>query len=111
MSDKTTCKVCKQPLAVHHLVLIWGVAHAAVYDGSGHSRPCSEIASDWSHIQGRIQALESVIRSLRWHAGRLRTNNRQWDTGDLADYSDRWAKQIEQLIGNTQEYYAWAKDT
>lgn len=70
MTQSDTCKVCGQRLATHHLVIRWDVAHAAIYGKDGRSVPCSEIAGEESNIQGRIQGLETIVRSLRWHATR-----------------------------------------
>lgn len=104
------CKVCGKPLYEHHVVLLWGVAHAAVRRENGTWDSCSERSSDYYHIAGRLAARETIVRSLRWHAGRLRTKNAEWLAHDLDRYADKIARDIDKLIRATRDYYAWAKE-
>lgn len=110
MSASQVCKVCGKPLAVHHLMLYWGIAQAAIYDDRGRSRPCSQIAAEYLHIEGRIQTLITIVRSLRWHAGRLRTKDANWRADDLDRQADKFERQIATIERNTGEHYAWAKE-
>ena len=110
MSEPPICKVCGQPLDQHELVTRWGVAHAGWRDLGGRLTACSEAVADYNQISGRIDALTTIVRSLRWHAGRLRTKGATWDADDLDTQSNKFSRDIDRLLRNTQEYYAWTKE-
>lgn len=110
MSEEApVCKVCGKLCSAHTVQFRWGVAHAGTYDAQDRFDSCSERHADYQHIWGRISAMETVVRSLRWHAGRLDTKDKQWSADDLRMHANKVVKQIEQLIKVTQHYYAWAK--
>lgn len=111
MSDQPICKVCGFPLDQHSLELRWGVAQAIVRGADGKAlHHCSEAAADLNHIQGRIASLETVVRALRWHAGRLRTKNRVWASDDLVTHSDKLARDLHQLLIVIHKHYRWAQE-
>lgn len=98
MSEQPICRVCGFPLDQHMLELRWGVAQAIVRGVDGKAlHHCSESAADLNHVQGRIAALETTVRALRWHAGRLRTKDQTWGPMTLDHYSNKLARDITRL--------------
>lgn len=57
------------------------------------------------HYAGQIDALRTIIRSLRWRAGRLHTHNRRWDKDDLLRYSDHWQQRLDRYCSIVAQYY------
>lgn len=106
MNQSTTCKVCGQDLSVHHFVMRNGVAHAAVFV-DGRSRSCSEIDADHHYTLGEIAILHTIIRSLRWRAGRLRTTESHWNADDLLIYSDKLQADRDRFVGFDVKYHEW----
>jgi hypothetical protein len=84
----------------------WGIAHAGI-TVDGRFRSCSELVAEYHYNAGRRQTLTTLVRSLRWHAGRLRTKGRQWTSDDLNVQADKLAKEIVMLEKQVEEYYAW----
>lgn len=109
MSEQHVCKVCGQLLADHFLVLRCGVAHTAILDSQGRARSCSDMESERMYYQGRIQALITIVRSLRWHAGRLRTKDGAWRCWELGRYASKKAAEVEGLERMAEENYSWSK--
>jgi hypothetical protein len=103
MSDDT-CRVCGLLLALHSVKLIDGVAHTIVFDGS-HRHSCSAVAGERQFQLGRLDALLTVIRALRWQAGRMRNSGRTWSHEQIAAYADRLQRDRERLIRAEQEYF------
>lgn len=101
MSTTDTCAVCGHMLALHRVELWDGVAHTVGPDG----RRCSREATERERFVGQVDMLRTIIRSLRWHAGRLRTNDERWDAGHLIDYSDHWQKRLDRYLRILDEYY------
>lgn len=96
------CLVCGQPLAAHRLQLYGGVAHTVAPDGSS----CSRNDSERQGFVGEINILRTIIRSLRWRAGRLRTSNARWDDEHLLRYSDHWQQRIDRYLSILDAYYS-----
>lgn len=94
------CLVCGQPLAAHRLTLWGGVAHTVAPNG----RLCSRDEGERQEYIGRIRILKTIIRSLRWRAGRLR--GAQWDNEGLLRYADHWQAQIDRYEQTLRSYYA-----
>lgn len=100
------CKVCKQPLDAHALIMYDGVAHTIVYLGN-EKRLCSVADADRRYLTGEIMRLKSIIRSLRNRAGRLRRRE-AYDTADAFDlYSDKVVADCNRLINGLRQYYPW----
>jgi hypothetical protein len=100
-----TCKVCGQPLDSHFVVLRQGLAHTAVKQDT-YTRYCSDEEAERQHLLGRIEALLTIVRSLRQRAGRLRNRGRVWTPEDIEVYIDKLIGDRERLIGYEQRYYA-----
>lgn len=98
------CKVCGRPLDSHFVVLRYGIAHTGVYQDN-YTRYCSEEEAERQHLLGRIEALLTVVRSLRQRAGRLRNRGRVWVPEDIEVYIDKLIGDRERLIGYEQRYY------
>lgn len=109
MSDPPVCKVCGKPCSAHTVHFRWGVAHAGTWDANARFNSCSERYAEYEHNWGRRQELETLIRSLRWHAGRLRSRNAVWTAEDLIKRSDQAVKLLEMLQRHVAEYWPWAE--
>jgi hypothetical protein len=92
------CKVCGQSPDSHFVVLRYGIAHTAVKQDT-YTRYCSEEEAERQHLLGRIEALLTIIRSLRQWAGRLRNRGRVWAPEDIEVYTDKLIGDRERLIG------------
>lgn len=101
MSATDTCAVCGHMLALHRVELWGGVAHTVGPSG----RRCSRGEVERMHFVGQIDILRTVIRSLRWRAGRLRTTIARWDEEDLMCYSDHWQQRLDRYLAILEEYY------
>jgi hypothetical protein len=100
------CRICGQPLERHQLMLWQGVAHTVVRDEQGRvAHHCSRHAGEGDYFNGQVQILQSIVRSLRNRAGRLRTLGRSWSPDDLDEYSNKLADDIERLQGYLEKYY------
>lgn len=95
------CLVCGQPLEVHQVQLWGGVAHTIAPDGHW----CSRDEGERLMYVGEINILRTVIRSLRWRAGRLRRDNARWDDENLLRYSDHWQQRIDRYMDTLERYY------
>lgn len=91
-----TCQVCGLSVDQHIIVLRDGVAHTAV-PGRGS---CSGVAGDREYTRGRLAEIQTIIRSLRYMAGRDGVQA-------LRTYSDIVAKKREKLIRDTQKWFPW----
>jgi hypothetical protein len=91
------CRMCGQPEAAHQIVFWDGVAHTKAYDAKGKPVYCSQSYADHDFYQGQIQALTTVVRSLRARGGRLRSRGEQWAPDDLVRYSDKLVRDIERF--------------
>jgi ATP-dependent exoDNAse (exonuclease V) beta subunit len=106
--NETICKVCGRPPDEHFVRLRYGIAHTCV-NTTDRPRFCSAEESERQHMLGRIEALLTVIRSLRNRVGRLRSRGRVWAPEDVEAYTDKLLKDREHLIGYEQLYYRWEK--
>jgi hypothetical protein len=98
------CRVCKQPLEAHALVMDRGVAHTVVYLDD-RRLVCSEVYSDRQYLIGEIAQLTTVVRSLRNRAGRARNRGEHAAAQALNTYGDKLAREREQLTDINQRYY------
>lgn len=96
------CLVCAQPLEVHRLHLWGGVAHTVAPNG----RSCSRNETERYTYIGQIRMLQTIIRSLRWRAGRLRVANARWDDENLLRYSDHWQQQVDRYEQTLERHYS-----
>jgi hypothetical protein len=111
MTNPQICKVCGFPLDQHEVMLRWGIAHTAARDVDGRiTHWCSEAAVDYSDFHGQIQALTTIVRSLRWRAGRLRSQGTVWHNYDLEYWATKIARDIERLQKLVVEHYSWTKE-
>lgn len=99
--NEPTCSVCGHTLSTHRLQLWYGVAHTVALDGSS----CSRNDGERMGFVGEINTLRTIIRSLRWRAGRLRTRSAEWGEEDLILYSDHWQKRLDRFLAILDEYY------
>lgn len=97
------CKVCNQPIADHHIVSSYGVAQVKSPDGEYQ---CSSLYGERLQFVGEINTLRTIIRSLRWRAGRMRPGG-EWTPDDLDAYSDHWERRLNRLLTIVREYYPW----
>lgn len=100
--NNAICLVCGQPLEAHRLQLWHGVAHTVAPDGSS----CSRNDTERHGYVGEINTLQTVIRSLRWRAGRLRVANARWNDENLLRYSDHWQQQIDRYEQTLERHYS-----
>lgn len=98
---QSICLVCGQPLEAHRIQMWGGVAHTVALGG----KLCSLDESERQQYIGQIRALQTVIRSLRWRAGRLRRDSARWDDENLLRYSDHWQQQIDRYEQTLTSYY------
>lgn len=91
------CLICKQPEFAHRIAFWDGVAHTIAPSVDGRMAHCSREYSDIEHLRGQIQALMTIVRSLRWRAGRMRTLGGCWEPDDLDEYSNKVMTDIERL--------------
>jgi len=92
----TVCEVCGLPAERHTIEIRGGVAHAVVPDRSS----CSGIAGDREYIRGRLAQMLTIIRSLRYIAGRDQI-------AELREYSDIVVDQRDKLIRQAQRGFPW----
>lgn len=111
MSEPPICKVCGFPIEEHELRIRWGVAHTFVRGADGNVlTSCSEAANDYNDFRGQITALTTIVRSLRWRAGRLRTQGTTWHDYDLDIWANKLAHDIERLRRLIVEHYGWTQE-
>lgn len=92
------CRMCGQPEAAHRIVFWDGVAHTTAIGADGHTVLCSQRYAERDYYQGRVNALMTVVRSLRTRAGRLRNRGQHWTPDDLNTYSDYLARDVERAM-------------
>lgn len=90
------CEVCGLPIDQHAIILRNGVAHTIVPGKS----TCSAAAGDREYTRGQIAEMLTIIRSLRYMAGRDGVQS-------LRTYSDIVAKKRDTLISRAQRWYPW----
>lgn len=98
------CRMCSEPESAHRIIFWDGVAHTVSQNANGRIVHCSQYYADRDHFYGQIQALTTIVRSLRNRAGRLRNTGEQWQPDDLVSYSDKLANDIERLQRILNEY-------
>lgn len=103
-----TCCVCGQPLVAHFLELRSGVAHTGVYEGNAQ-RHCSAVEGDRQYTLGQIAMLRTIVRSLRYMAGRRRTRGDETSAAALIDYSYKVEASRDKMIRNLAQWYPWKK--
>jgi hypothetical protein len=104
------CRVCGKSLDDHALILRSGVAHAGSYDADGRLRDCSEHDCDVHYILGRLATLRTIMRSLRWHAGRMaNTGGQEWGPDDISEQADKYERDVNRQLSTIHKYYAWSK--
>ena len=96
-----TCEVCGAPLGAHTMALRNGVAHTIGHDGMC----CSGVAGDREYTRGQLAQMLTIIRSLRYVAGRERLLRAR--SMALREYSDMVANQREKLIRQAQRWFPW----
>lgn len=95
--DESTrrCRYCGKPADQHFMeVLPDGTPSMSVWKDTKKIR-CTQSNADAEYFRGRIQALQTVVRSLRNRAGRLLRQGTRWDDDDLRRYSDHWVDDLE----------------
>jgi hypothetical protein len=102
------CKVCGQAIEAHRTWLRWGEPHAGV-EVEGKLRSCTELIAESNYNAARRWTLQTFVRSLRWHAGRLRTRGATWTPNDLDERANKAVKEIEMLERQVDAYYAWSR--
>lgn len=109
MNEPNQCKVCGLPLDAHQVGFRGGVAHAVARDReTNHILSwCSETDRDRSYTVGQIATLRTIVRSLRYMAGRARTKGDESRAAALADYSFKVETDRDRLIGNLARWYSW----
>lgn len=111
MSEPPICKVCGFPIESHEVRIRWGVAHTFVRGADEKVLwSCSEAANDYNDFRGQITTLTTIVRSLRWRAGRLRSQNTTWRDDDLDTWADKIARDIARLQRLIVEHYAWTQE-
>lgn len=103
-----TCRFCGHPADDHFVVIRNGVAHTGVYEGDRRIL-CSLDEASRHFMFGEIWALQTIVRSLRYRAGRLRNAGRTWTHEHVNEYADKVARDRESLIGYEQRYYSPTK--
>jgi hypothetical protein len=106
MSDQI-CKVCAQPLAAHVLTLRDGVAHTAVAM-DGRMQSCSKQDANYNWYWADVCRLNTIIRSLRYRAGRLRSKGGTWDAHTIYNYTKELARYRGQSERAMSEDFPWA---
>lgn len=109
MSEPPICKICGKLCSAHTVQIKWGIAQAGTYDADGRFDSCSARQAEYEHNWGRRSELQTLVRSLRWRAGRLRTQNSVWTADDLDERANKAVKIIEMLEGHVELYYPWAE--
>jgi hypothetical protein len=104
----SVCKVCGQSIEAHRIWLRWGEPHAGV-EVEGKLQSCTELITESSYNAARRWTLQTFVRSLRWHAGRLRTRDATWTPDDLDARANKAAKEIEMLEQQAATYYTWPR--
>lgn len=109
MNQSDICKVCGLPLDTHRIELRGGVAHTVARDRETNRILfwCSEADCDRSYTVGQIATLRTIVRSLRYMAGRARTKGDKTRAAALADYSFKVEADRDRLIGNLAKWYSW----
>jgi hypothetical protein len=111
MSASDLCKVCGFPVEEHKVRIRWGVAHTFVRGADGKELwSCSESACDYNDFRGQISTLTTIRRSLRWRAGRLRSDSATYHDYDLDWWANKITVHITQLQRLIDEHYPWAKE-
>lgn len=111
MSEQIVCKVCGFPLDQHSVELRWGVAQAIVRGPDGKRLwACSEATNDYNDFRGQISTLGTMVRSLRWRAGRLRSKQAHWQDYDLDLWANKLERDIQRLRKLVVEHYGWSQD-
>jgi hypothetical protein len=111
MIEPSICKVCGFPAEKHEVRIRWGVAHTFVRGADDKELwACSEAACDYNDFRGQISTLTAIRRSLRWRAGRLRSEGTTYHHTDLDWWANKITVDITRLQRLIAEYYAWTKE-
>jgi hypothetical protein len=111
MSESPICRVCGFPLDQHALEVYRGAAHAVMRGTDGKViRHCSQAAGDYTYTLGQMAELSTIVRSLRWRAGRLRSQGTVWHNYDLEYWATKIARDIERLQRQIVEHYGWTQE-
>lgn len=105
-TDIPVCKVCGKICSAHTVQFRWGIAHAGTYT-DGRFVPCSERHAEHQYTLAQVWELETLVRSLRWNAGRMRTKGKVWTPDDLDERSNKAVKRMDMLRRQIAEYYPW----
>lgn len=95
------CRVCNQPVIEHRLIQYNGVAHTQSPAGN---YTCSRADGERLTFVGEINTLRTIVRSLRWRAGRMQ-RGQEWTPDELWTYSEHWEKRLKKYLKIVKEYY------
>lgn len=101
--NEPTCEVCGAPLAKHTMALRDGVAQTIGRDGLC----CSGVSGDREYTRGQIAQMLTIVRSLRYMAGRLANAGWRQQSAALRDYSEGLADRREKLCRDAAKWYPW----
>lgn len=109
MSASTpTCRICSLPLAQHWVALVDGAAHTVVRGTNGETIAyCSLEYASRERLQGEIDRLGMIVRSLKNRAGRAWRREEDERAGALEQYAGLIAGQRDRLIAGEEEWYSW----
>ena len=94
---KSMCRVCGAALENHVITIQKGIPHAGRLTDDGKVRSCSQELYRQGYGAGCVATLRTIIRSLRWHAGRLQTLGDTWRPWQLRAYADKLMADVTAL--------------
>jgi len=109
MSD--ICIVCGFPAEQHVVELRCGIAHTVVRGVGGKLlHRCSEAAAAREYTRGELARMQTIVRSLRYRAGRAwKRDQLQYSTA-LDDYSNKVEADRNRLLAYFKQWYSWGEE-
>jgi hypothetical protein len=104
------CAVCGFPIEQHAVELRCGVAHTVVRGVDGrllHS--CSQSAGDREYTRGELARMQTIVRSLRYRAGRAWKRDQYQYSIALDDYSNKVEADRKKLLAYLDQWYPWTE--
>ena len=102
------CRVCGLPAERHVVEIRSGIAQTVVRDADGRFlKSCSASEADRQSALARLAVLQSIVRSLRWHAGRARRQYQHDRAEVLEDRAFAVEADRKKILAQFDGWYPW----